>query len=51
MQIDETKGLKEEFRKDQEANESKLALLERKYDELVLKYEARESRPEDIDQL
>ena len=50
-QIDETKGLKEEFRKDAEANEAKMALLERKYDELVVKYENRESRGEDLDRM
>ena len=30
-QIEETKGLKEEFRKDAEANEAKIGLLERKW--------------------
>ena len=50
-QIDETKGLKEEFRKDAEANEAKLGLLQRKYDELVVKYENRESRSEDLDRM
>lgn len=48
MQRGEVKGLKEEFEKDREELAQKLELIEGKYDELVIKYEGRESRPEDL---
>eukprot|EP01051_Picozoa_sp_SAG22_P027839 SAG22_NODE_9524_length_585_cov_0.835391_1_plen_64_part_10 len=44
-------ALKEEFAKDTEMLAAKLALVERKYDELVVKYEGRESRPEDLERI